>query len=128
MGLACCLAHFFSMTCMSQVRGDNPQEAPSTGELHSNLQVSNREVFLKTTFGEDLNYRPRLSGADFAEFFARSVPFGPYVNSWGRAKRIYSQGGSLPKRWTEGRFIRNRLEVPTFRKTTAERQRMLTKP
>ena len=34
-----------------------------------------RYHFLKTTFGEDLNYRPRLSGADFAEFFARSAPF-----------------------------------------------------
>ena len=31
---------------MSQGRGENPQDAPSTGELHSNLQVSNREVFL----------------------------------------------------------------------------------
>ena len=34
-----------------------------------------RYHFLKTAFGEDLNYRPRLSGADFAEFFARSAPF-----------------------------------------------------
>ena len=34
-----------------------------------------RYHFLKTAFGEDLNYRPRLSGADFAEYFARSAPF-----------------------------------------------------
>ena len=34
-----------------------------------------RYHFLKTAFGEDLNYRPRLSGADFAEYFAKSAPF-----------------------------------------------------
>ena len=34
-----------------------------------------RYHFPKTTFGEDLNCRPRLLGADFALFFARFAPF-----------------------------------------------------
>ena len=38
-------AEFLRMTGMSQVRGENPQETPSTGELHSKLQVSNRKVW-----------------------------------------------------------------------------------
>lgn len=32
------------------------------------------------------------------------------------------QGRSLPKRWTEGRFIMGRLEPPTLRRITAEKK------
>ena len=45
---------FFSMTGMSQVRGENPQEAPSAGELHSDLQVSDREVWERRSNSESV--------------------------------------------------------------------------
>ena len=45
---------FFSMTGMSQIRGENPQEAPSAGELHSDLQVSNREVWERRSNSESV--------------------------------------------------------------------------
>ena len=44
----------FSMTGMSQVRGENPQEAPSAGELHSDLQVSDREVWERRSNSESV--------------------------------------------------------------------------
>ena len=47
------VAHF-SMTGMSQVRGENPQEAPSAGELHSDLQVSDREVWERRSNSESV--------------------------------------------------------------------------
>ena len=45
---------FFSMTGMSQVRGENPQEAPSAGELHSDLQVSDCEVWERRSNSESV--------------------------------------------------------------------------
>ena len=42
------------MTGMSQVRGENPQEAPSAGELHSDLQVSDREVWERRSNSESV--------------------------------------------------------------------------
>lgn len=48
------LSSFFSMTGMSQVRGENPQEAPSAGELHSDLQVSDREVWERRSNSESV--------------------------------------------------------------------------
>ena len=47
------VAHF-SMTGMSQVRGENPQEAPSAGELQSDLQVSDREVWERRSNSESV--------------------------------------------------------------------------
>ena len=44
----------FGMTGMSQVRGENPQEAPSAGELHSDLQVSDREVWERRSNSESV--------------------------------------------------------------------------
>ena len=34
---------------------------------------------------------------------------------------VSRQGGSTPNWWTEGRFIMNRLEVPTLKEIPAER-------
>ena len=48
-------AEFLRMTDMSQVRGENPQETPSTDELHSNLQVSNREVWERRSNSESVS-------------------------------------------------------------------------
>ena len=48
------MASFFCMTGMSQVRGENPQEAPSAGELHSDLQVSDREVWERRSNSESV--------------------------------------------------------------------------
>ena len=45
---------FFCMTGMSQVRGENPQEAPSAGELQSDLQVSDREVWERRSNSESV--------------------------------------------------------------------------
>ena len=45
---------FLCMTGMSQVRGENPQEAPSAGELHSDLQVSDREVWERRSNSESV--------------------------------------------------------------------------
>ena len=35
---------------------------------------------------------------------------------------LVRQGRTMPKQWTEGRFILTRLEVPTLRENTAERE------
>ena len=35
---------------------------------------------------------------------------------------LVRQGRTTPKQWTEGRFILTRLEVPTLRENTAERE------
>ena len=45
---------YLCMTGMSQVRGENPQEAPSAGELHSDLQVSDREVWERRSNSESV--------------------------------------------------------------------------
>ena len=42
------------MAGTSQVRDGNPQEAPSTGELHSDLQVSDREVWERRSNSESV--------------------------------------------------------------------------
>ena len=36
---------------------------------------------------------------------------------------LVRQGRTMPKQWTEGRFILTRLEVPTLREITAERRK-----
>ena len=36
---------------------------------------------------------------------------------------LVRQGRTMPKQWTEGRFIMSRLEVPTLREITAERRK-----
>ena len=48
------LEAYISMTGMSQVRGENPQEAPSAGELHSDLQVSDREGWERRSNSESV--------------------------------------------------------------------------
>ena len=48
------LRALFCMTGMSQVRGENPQEAPSAGELQSDLQVSDREVWERRSNSESV--------------------------------------------------------------------------
>ena len=48
------LRGFVCMTGMSQVRGENPQEAPSAGELQSDLQVSDREVWERRSNSESV--------------------------------------------------------------------------
>lgn len=44
------------MIGMSQVQGENPKEAPFTGEYHSDFQVSNRGVWERTSNSESLAY------------------------------------------------------------------------
>ena len=54
----------------------NPRAATVLGFFRAIFKVEFKRYHSpKSTFGEDLNYRPRLSGADFAEFFAKSAPF-----------------------------------------------------